>query len=364
MSLDDGLSKFLGGLYEAVQDRQAWWSAIAEIMRRTGSRRAVLGSADLRRHQITDIQFHGPEDSSTEAGIREYAEEMSGLDPVFNWASRNPATQMCDSAAVVPRNDYCAHPFIKWSRSRFGTLHWRAFYTPPVDDLSFTFSFHAPTDDGPHTREQLPLQALLFENLERAVRLAARPPNFAADDSALVAIDSTGRPLSLSQRAEEILRDEDGIVIRDGHLTSDRPEVARQLEHAIRAAVDLSSGAPLGRGVRIRRNAGKSDLLVVVSPFPASQNHLPRPVAGALVRLIQLDMGPEHLSEHSHLFDLSPRETDIASALLEGHSIESMAAALGVSRNTARNHVQALFRKTQTNRQSDLIRLLDRIARQ
>ena len=58
------------------------------------------------------------------------------------------------------------------------------------------------------------------------------------------------------------------------------------------------------------------------------------------------------------------RRRGIASALLEGHSIESMAATLGVSRNTARNHVQALFRKTQTNRQSDLIRLLDRLARQ
>ena len=153
-------------------------------------------------------------------------------------------------------------------------------------------------------------------------------------------------------------------MVRDGHVTSDRPDLARLLERAIRAAVDLSSGERPGRGVRIRRNSGKPDLLVVVSRFPQSHDHLPRPVACALVRLIELDMRPEHLSEHSHLFDLSPRETEIASALLEGHSIESMAATLGVSRNTARNHVQALFRKTQTNRQSDLIRLLDRLARQ
>ena len=75
-------------------------------------------------------------------------------------------------------------------------------------------------------------------------------------------------------------------------------------------------------------------------------------------------MRSEHLSEHSHLFDLTPRETEVASALLEGHSINSMSEALGMSRNTARNHLQALFQKTRTNRQADLLRMLDRFARQ
>jgi DNA-binding CsgD family transcriptional regulator len=147
-------------------------------------------------------------------------------------------------------------------------------------------------------------------------------------------------------------------------LTADSQRAARLLQRAMRGAIDPSSGERPGRGVRIGRRSGKPDLLVVVSHFPPSLGHLAAPVAAALVRIIELDMRPEHLSEHSHLFDLSPRETEIAAALLEGHSIDSLAATLGVSRNTARNHVQALFRKTGTNRQSDLIRVLDRIARQ
>ena len=364
MSLDEGLSKFLGGLYEAVYEQEGWQSAIAEIMRRSGSRRAVITSVDLRRKNIIDVQFHGPEDSSVETGVREYAEEMSALDPALNWANQHAAAGSCETTAILPAQDYCDHPFIKWSRSRFGTLHWRALYTEPTEGLSFALSFHAPPDAGPPTRDQLSLQDLLFENLERAVRLAARPPNFAADDSALIAIDATGRPLSLSQRAEELLGEADGLAIRGGHLAADSPQSDRLLRRAIRAAIDPSSGERPGRGIRIDRNSGKPDLLVVVSRFPPSLGHLPVPVAAALVRLIELDMRPEYLSEHSHLFDLSPRETETAAALLEGHSIDSLAAALGMSRNTARNHVQALFRKTRTNRQSDLIRVLDRIARQ
>ena len=364
MSLDDGLTGFLGELYEAVHEPKGWRSAMTEIIRRSESRRLVVTTVDLRRTDIVDIQFHGPEDSAAETGIREYAEEMSELDPTFLWARDHPDAGISETAAILSEQDHRNHPFIKWSKSRFGTAHWRAFYTQPVDDLSFVLSFHAPPDAEPPSRQQLPLQTLLFENLERAVRLAARAPNFAADDSALIAIDATGRPLSLSQRAEDILRGADGLTIAGGRLKAQVPKTDAFLQHAIRAAVDPASGEAPGRGVRIQRNSGKRDLMVVISPFPPSLDHLPQPRPAALVKLIELEMREERLSEHSHLFDLSPRETEVASALLEGHSIASMAESLGVSRNTARNHVQALFRKTSTNRQSDLLRVLDRIARQ
>jgi hypothetical protein len=145
---------------------------------------------------------------------------------------------------------------------------------------------------------------MLFENLERAVRLAARPPNFAAEDSALIAIDAAGRPLSLSQRAEEIIRDADGLTITCGLLTARSPEATKLLRRAIRAAIDLSSGELAGRDVRLSRPHGKSDLVATVSHFPPWLDYLPGPVPAALIRLIELDQRPKHLAEHSHLSTL------------------------------------------------------------
>ncbi|MFL5239820.1 MAG: helix-turn-helix transcriptional regulator [Rhizomicrobium sp.] len=363
MSLDDGLSKFIGGLYEAVHEPGAWRGAMAEVIGRSESRLVVVTTADLRDKDIVHTRFHGREDSSVETGEREYVHAMSAVDPAFDWIQQNPGAGVCESGAVLAESDYGDHEFVKWCRSRLGTSHWNVFYTEPVDDLSFVVTFLGPAEAGRSRRDHLALQALLFENLERAVRLAARPPSFADDESALITIDSLGRPLSLSQRAEDILRNSKGLAISGGLLTARRPEDNRLLRRAIRAAVDPSSGERPGRGVRINGPDGKFDILVVVSRFPRWLDHLPPPVPAALVRLIQLEMGPEHLSEHSHMFGFSLRETNVASALLEGHSIDSLAAALGISRNTARNHVQALFRKTHTSRQVDLVRVLDRLAR-
>jgi len=364
VSLDDGITKLIGNLYEAAYDPAKWQIAMAEILRRSDSRMAVTTAIDFRQAEFIGPQVYGVETSAVDDGRREYTEGMHALDPALNWAQDHPAAGMCETAALIPRAEYDDHAFIKWSRSRFGTRHWRFFHTEPLDGFLFGMSFHAHPDNGPSASEQLPLQALLFENLERAIRLAARPPNFGADDAALIAVDAAGRPLSLSQRAEEIVRDADSLVIRDSVLVARSSHANWLLQRAIRAAADLSTGIRPGRAIRLSSAPGKSNLVAIVSHYPSSLDHLPGPVPAALVRLIELNKRSNDLGKHAHLFDLSPRETDVASALLEGHSIESMSASLEISRNTARNHLQSLFRKTGTNRQSDLIRMLERIAGQ
>jgi DNA-binding CsgD family transcriptional regulator len=361
MSLDDGLTKLIGGLYEAVYDKAKWDAAIAEILRRSGSRMAVMSSIDLRQRSFIGSQLHGLQESSVETGREEYAAGMYALDPGLNWARANPSAGFCDTAAIIPPSCYREHPFIKWSKRRFGTTHWRFFYTSPLDDLSFGLSLHAQGTNRPHKRRELPLQMLLFENLERAIRLAVRPPNFAADDAALIVVDGEGRALELSARADSLIRNSDPLTICAGIVTARSDAADEALHRAISAAADLSSGELPSRVIRLNSARGKSDLAAIVSHFPPSLNHLPMPKPSALIRLIELDR-PRQLCSYSQLFDFSPRQTDIAAALLEGHSIESMSATLGISRNTARNHLQALFRKTRTNRQSDLIRVLARLA--
>jgi DNA-binding CsgD family transcriptional regulator len=43
---------------------------------------------------------------------------------------------------------------------------------------------------------------------------------------------------------------------------------------------------------------------------------------------------------------------------MQGHSLEAAAGLLRVKKDTVRKHLQAIFSKTRTSRQADLIRLL------
>jgi DNA-binding CsgD family transcriptional regulator len=48
----------------------------------------------------------------------------------------------------------------------------------------------------------------------------------------------------------------------------------------------------------------------------------------------------------------------MAVALVRGHSINEAAEEFGIAENTARTQVKSVLSKTQTHRQSDLVRLL------
>ena len=60
----------------------------------------------------------------------------------------------------------------------------------------------------------------------------------------------------------------------------------------------------------------------------------------------------------SGLFDLTPAEARVARALATGLSIEDTARRFGVSMQTVRNQLRAVFIKTATTRQSELLSLL------
>lgn len=58
------------------------------------------------------------------------------------------------------------------------------------------------------------------------------------------------------------------------------------------------------------------------------------------------------------LFDLTPSESRLARELTTGKTLEQMAAAFGVSRETVRTQMRAVFAKTGTNRQAEVAALL------
>jgi DNA-binding CsgD family transcriptional regulator len=359
VSLDEGLSRFIGVLYESVYDPDSWRKAMRELMQRTGSRIAFVSCVDLRHGAFSRTDFYAPETRAVDTGTREYAEETYNFDPSLIWAREHPDAGMCETEAIIGRSDYLDHPFIKWNRSRFGTTHWRVMYTQPVDDLSFALSLHPPAEVGAPSRESRPLHRLLFEHMERALRLAARPPDLSRDAGAVAALDQHGRIVAMSSRCEALIDANDGLSSDLRCLRASGGSSAAELDRAVASAIAGGSGG----GVRLKRRSGKPDWLALVCPCPRFLEHLPVPSAAAIVRVVEPNIAETLSPEHAQLFDLTPRELQVAEAMLHGHSVESLATSLGISRNTVRVHLRSLFQKTGTGRQADLVHLLAEVAR-
>ena len=57
-------------------------------------------------------------------------------------------------------------------------------------------------------------------------------------------------------------------------------------------------------------------------------------------------------------YGLTASEARLLGALLDGKRLEDAAAQFGVSLNTVKTHLQNVFRKTDTTRQSELLSLV------
>lgn len=363
MSLDEGVSRFIGNLYEAVYDPDAWRSAMHELMKRTNSRLAFVTCADVRHKALSRSEFYGADDSRFLRAAQEYSEAMYHTDPSLQWASEHPNAGVCDTSQIMPHEEFARLDYVRWQESLMRTVHWRVFYTRPVDDLSFAVSLHPPASDGPASREQGKLHKLLFEHMERALRLAARPPDLGATSEAVIVLDTTGQVLSMSPRAEQILCHGDGVKVEHRRIIGDSPGTTERLRLAIASAIESRSLGGAGGGVRLPRPSTNGDWLALVSPCPRFLDHLPVRTPAAIVRILETSPKGDLSPAHAELFDLSPREANVAAALLAGHSLESLCHTLGISRNTAKVHLQSIFRKTGTNRQSELVHLLAAVAR-
>jgi DNA-binding CsgD family transcriptional regulator len=86
---------------------------------------------------------------------------------------------------------------------------------------------------------------------------------------------------------------------------------------------------------------------------------------GAALVLLLID--PEDCPQPSfsilkQVFDLTKTEARIATQLLCGQTMQEVAEHNGVSIGTIRSQTKAIFAKTQTNRQAELVGLLTRLA--
>ena len=177
---------------------------------------------------------------------------------------------------------------------------------------------------------------------------------------AVVFVNEKGKVLFANQSARNIFQQRDGLWVDDGFLTCCGIQLRDRLQAAItRSAQTLHARDRYsGNILRINRPGAARPLAVTITPLPPRQGYLPEGTTAAVFVSDPDRNGstPEDLLRI--LFDLTPAESRLAATLFRGCSLEEAGEALGVTRNTSATQLKSIFSKTNTRRQSDLMRLM------
>lgn len=202
-------------------------------------------------------------------------------------------------------------------------------------------------------------RTLLMARHMREARVRGMSDGLASAGVAAIIVDSDGKARVATPQAEAMFSHEFGI--RAGRLWSSNPKVNGEFDKlAALARARIVTG--LVPDIIIRRPDGRRPLLV--QPMPVRGVGLDAlPGARILLTLTDLDSNAASTAaDLKQLFGISQAEAQVAVLLGQGHEPSEIARVRNVAVETVRAQLKSLYRKLGVNRQSDVVRLLARLA--
>ncbi|MBV8166060.1 MAG: hypothetical protein JO021_04655 [Alphaproteobacteria bacterium] len=162
-------------------------------------------------------------------------------------------------------------------------------------------------------------------------------------------VDVDGCVVYANPAAETALRASTVIAQQHGRLIAQQPVDTERMQALIERAARHQAGGETRLGAAI----------VTVTPGGRAMTlHSLAPTAVALVMLHDPRGAAPPAARLQSVFGLTAAETALAQGLIAGQRLAEIAVARGVSVETVRTQLRALFRKTGTTRQPDLVRVL------
>ena len=237
-------------------------------------------------------------------------------------------------------------------------------------EREFRLRVSRPPQGRPFSETERALCGLLLPHLKRALRLYAHLDRVESACRLYVGtlermgigsilLDEDGAICRLNKVAEDILAAGDSLQLHNGMLEAISPRDDRRLWRLIRQATAGRRGMGLVEAIALDRGGQRGSLSVLVRSIPLTVSA--EAGRAAAVELILRDSAHPALPSEPllrQLYQLTPAEASLAVLLGEGLTLEESASRLGISRNTARTHLRAVFAKTGVKRQTALVQLL------
>lgn len=175
----------------------------------------------------------------------------------------------------------------------------------------------------------------------------------------VIVVDKHTRPLFMNRVAYEILEENDGLYLSQDSLCVSELKEANRLKTLVKDTASSTNSGRTGGVIKIQRRE-RPPLWMVISPLSRKL----RKVIGQVdeVALVYGHapgiFGVKQQSLLETFYGMTPAEQRVALLIMQGYKLGEAADRLAISGNTLRTHLKRIYVKTNTNRQSDLVRVL------
>ena len=360
MGKEERILGIVRDIYAAAEAPERWPAVLDRIADTLRSSMTVLFSQDLERPGAS-VAATTRIDATD---VQRYAQYYSSHNVYFEHGQH-----LIAPGAVIDDSMY--------DRQRVRSSEYYADYLTPLradhtiavvlaheGGTAAMFSTFRSAAEGPYRRDELELVQLIRPHLEQAFRIHGRlyGPTTRADFSlaaldliptGVLLVDRHARVTHMNASAQAMVRANDGLTIEQRMLHLATAAANRRLAGLLaEARAHRLSGHSAAGVVLADRPSGKAPYSIVIAPLAEA--------ADDVVALLITDPIVPSTNETTlrSLYGLTPAESRVAAALASGKTLPEIAALFQVKIATIRTHLQRIFTKTGTRRQSELIRLI------
>jgi DNA-binding CsgD family transcriptional regulator/PAS domain-containing protein len=360
------LSDLIGSIYDCALDPSRWDQTLADVADALDCQWLMLALVDLSHHRFLLNKTVGMEQHQVE----QLSKHVPEMDAILGGALKSGHS--LEEPYVISR--HIAATYFETSP------HFREFVRPTgiVDIMQF-FLMHTPMHDaglgvgrnerqGLITEREIELGKLLLPHLRRAVTISkvldvrtivGERMSEALDAlrCGVVLTNEHGTILHANRSAEHMLDEGGPIQSSRGILQATTSSATSELRSAVALAAGNEAGiGKTGLAVRLTESDAPP-IMAHVLPLTGSDFRTRLQPAAAAVFIGAPPDAQDGADAVAAAFGLTPAENRLLAGLFAGRTLTETAATLGITRPTAKTHLEHIFLKTGVARQSELMQL-------
>ncbi|ANL93606.1 helix-turn-helix transcriptional regulator [Rhizobium phaseoli] len=238
-----------------------------------------------------------------------------------------------------------------------------------IDNDLYAVLLNRGVEDAPFSEEEQAVLHSFRSQMSVAATVARKLANtkieamrdaFDLVDVAGLFFDRSGNIIHVNAKAETMFGH--GINLKQGQISTPRSGDGIRVKAAASSAIQRPDGTANGNGLVRLARVDRRDLVLKIHRLRGSLLDVFN-TGWAIGILVDPDENqpPDDLRVARALFGLTGAEAKVAGLLATGKELSHVADICNVSYETARTHLRAIFGKTDTSKQGQLIALLNKL---
>ncbi len=362
----ENVSEIIGAIYDCALNPERWNETLPRISAVTDSPYGALAIHDTRQARSGRIFDHGFEESY----LKLYFEKYETMNPLATAAQTLQDGDVATDWMLVDQDEFLHSRFYTEFLKQFGLRHAITAVVLRSDRRMAIMIANRREEQPRYGEADIRLVRLLSPHVRRALTISdaldlqtltshALETTLDALTVGVFLVDAQARIVHMNRAASDLVRTGRTLRLTNHRIVPTDQNASRELARALAtadqplsmtAAVTIALPDELGPGhLASILPLDRGDRRALLAPFAA--------VAAIFVRdpVVATPLPGEAFAK---LYSLTPGELRLLLALTPGLTIREAADMLGISETTAKTHLQHIFAKTRTSKQTELFRLL------